>query len=290
MITNASRLLGPIIERTSASDGRAKAHGKKWPGRHRLMVLLDAAERSIKILPREIQEPWLLVELWHVLRLIEKVEAGPMWPIIEPCLKDPGSFSHSIAVLMVAEHFALGDFPVRLVPNHLKASPDLEVRTKGGTRPWVRIECYMPEVLAGEPRHLTKEEASRILNKVMWKAKRQLESEHPGIVAICTYNQIPELLDTLKTVSRKRLSRKSRHNLMGLIVFSLNTVIGALEGQRVFFPRLYFDFFANHSYAGPIKFSFDESDFQYESTVTPVRIAELGSRTLLARKTLKRGN
>ncbi len=290
LITRASQLLGPLIEKTTASDTRAKTHGKKWPGRHRLQVLLDAAERSVETLPTAIQEPWLLAELWHVLRLIEKMKPGAMWPIVEPCLRDPRSFSHSIAVLMMAEHFELGDFPVRLVPNRLEASPDLEVRTKGGNRSWVRIECYMPEVLAGEPRRISKEGAVRILNKAMRKARRQLESERPGIVAICTYNQIPEHLDTLKTVSRQRLSRKPRPNLIGLIVFSLNTMISALDRQFLFFPRLYFEFIANHYYEGPIKFSFDDSDNQHESTVTPVQITELGSRTLLMRQALKRRN
>src|SRR5207253_361310 len=141
LITRASQLLGPLIEKTTASDTRAKTHGKKWPGRHRLQVLLDAAERSVETLPTAIQEPWLL---------------------------------------------------------------------------------------AGEPRRISKEGAVRILNKAMRKARRQLESERPGIVAICTYNQIPEHLDTLKTVSRQRLSRKPRPNLIGLIVFSLNTMISAL--------------------------------------------------------------
>ncbi len=237
MITNAGQLLGPLIGEISASDGRARIHGKKWSGRHRLLVLLEAAERSIEMLPRRIEEPWLLAELWHILRLVEKLKVGPMWPIIKPCLKDPTSFSHSVAVLMMAEHFELGDFQVRLVPNRLEASPDLEVGTKGGARSWVRIECYMPEVLAGEPRRITNEEASRILNKAMWKTKRQLGSERPGIVAICTYNQIPDYIATLKTVARERLSRKPRHNLIGLIIFSQNTLIRALHGQFVFIPR-----------------------------------------------------
>ena len=288
MITKASQLLGPLIEKTAASDRRAKTHGKKWPGRHRLLVLLDAAERSLETLPKAIEEPWLLAELWHILRLMEKMKAGAMWRIIEPCLVDPTSFSHSVAILMMSHHFELGDFPVRLVPNRLEASPDLEVRTKGGNRSWVRIECYIPEALAGEPRRITKEDASRILNKTLRKSKRQLGSKRPGIVAICAYNQVPDYIGALKNVSRQRLSRISRHNLLGLIIFSQNIIMTALDGQLVFLPRLHFEFIGNHSYRGPIKFSLDDSHNQHESTVTPVRITGLGSRTLLTRKVLKK--
>jgi len=290
MITKARQLLGSLIEKTAASDSRAKAHGKKWSGRHRLLVLLEAAERSIDSLPKAIEQPWLLVELWHVLRLIEEAKAGPMWSIIEPCLNDATSFSHSIAVLMMADHFDWGGFRVRLVPNREEASPDLEVQTKGGNRSWVRIECYMPEVLAGEPGPITKEEASRILNKAMRKTRRQLGSERAGIVAICAYNQVPKHIDALRSASRERLSRTLRRNLLGLIIFSQNVMISPLVGQFGFFPRLFFEFIPNHSYKGPIKFSLDDSDNEHESAVTRVRITELGSRTLLMRQVLKKYN
>lgn len=190
LISETNELLPEVIRDTEASDNRAKRHKAHWTGRHRLQVLLEAAEETQKSAPNTIVAPWFLVELAATLDIVRKWKQSPRWPDIEKSLKDKETFDHTIAMLHVAEHLKMDGHYAQVVKEGLEPSPDLMLKAKGGTQDTVVIECYQPAALGGKPSKLDSKDAESIIETSMKKARRQIGSDKPGIIAICGYNQL----------------------------------------------------------------------------------------------------
>jgi len=234
LIKEANKLLKEVIRDTEASDNRAKIHKAHWTERHRLQVLLEAAEETQKSAPNIVVAPWFLAELAATLEIVSKWRKSPYWPDIEKSLKDKDACDHTIAMLHVAEHLKMGGHNVQIVKEGVEPSPDLMLKAIGGTQEMVVIECYQPVALRGKPSKLNSKNAENIVENSMKKAKRQIGSDKPGIIAICGYNQSAHNLEMLRQVAEKRLSKTERVNFCGFWLIMLGVTFRQL-GDRISF-------------------------------------------------------
>ena len=225
LIKDAYELLPKTIYATKPRDDQAKQRKVIWTNRHRLHVLLEAAEETKKNLPKNaIVAPWFLAELRTTLDAVRRWQKYPLWAEIEPSLKEPTHFTHTILKLLVAEHIERGGHRVDIVPRGESASPDLMLHAIGGSHDLVYIECYQPSALCGKPSDISAEEAENIVKKSMNKAKNQLGSGTPGILAICGYNQSHSNKELLRQAIESRLQKTSRHNLAGIWLITLGVL------------------------------------------------------------------
>ena len=252
LVEETNELLSDTVAATKRRDARAKQLGLDWTRRHRLQVLLEAAEHSRSALPGRLIAPWFLVELRTTLDVVSRWCTRPSWNDIEPSLKDSRHFQHTILKLHVADHLESGGHEVRLVARSATRSPDLEFRAIGGSRERVLVECYCPLGLSGKPEAISAEGARVIINKAMRKAREQLPPEMPGILAIGGYNQPATTLDTLKWLLTSRLRGASRPQLCGVAVATLGVLFSAEQGSRSFTATFALSFVPNSGYAGTV--------------------------------------
>ena len=252
LIEEAKELLEEIITTTEASDSRAKAQRVHWTERHRLKVLLEAAEEIRKSLPGTVVAPWFSDELRATLDVVRRWRQSPYWRNIEKSLKDKEAFNHTIAMLHVAEHLEWGGHRVEIIKEGLSPSPDLTLRAIGGSGDAVVIECYQPAVLCGKPAELGIKEAESVVKKSMEKAKRQIGTDVPGIIAICGYNQSSDNLRVLREVVKKRLSKTDRANLCGFWLIMLGVVFTPQRDRLSFRATRSAEFIRNPAYFGRV--------------------------------------
>jgi len=252
LIGEAKGLLQEVITTTEASDSRAKVQKAHWTERHRLQVLLEAAEETRKTLPRTVVAPWFLAELRATLDVVHRWRQSPDWPNIEKSLRDKEAFNHTIAMLHVAEHLEWGGHRVQIVKEGLIPSPDLTLRATGGSQDVVVIECYQPSALCGKPSKLGIHEAESIVEKAMEKAKRQLSADVPGIIAICGYNQSSHNLRVLREGVQKRLSKTDRANLCGFWLIMLGIAFSPQRDRLSFRATRSAEFIRNPAYFGRV--------------------------------------
>lgn len=252
LIQEAYELLADTIDATKATDDRAKRQRVDWTDRHRLHVLLEAAEDTRRSLPVTIVAPWFLAELRATLDIVRRWQEKPCWQDIEKSLNDAESFAHTIAMLHIAEHLEWGGHKVEVVAEGEKPSPDLMLRAIGGSRDTVVIECYQPSALCGKPSDLSPEDAEKIVKKAMEKAKRQVGSEMPGILAICGYNQSSRSLETLRETVENRLSKTDRTNLCGIWLVMLGVEFKTERDKISFRATRSAQFIRNPSYFGRV--------------------------------------
>lgn len=252
LIQEAYELLSETINATRAADERAKQRGVDWIHRHRLQVLLEAAEDTRKSLPNGVVAPWFLAELRATLDVVRRWREKPSWKEIEPSLKDPDHFTHTILKLHVAEHLERGGHKIAIVPRGASSSPDLMLHAIGGSQDLVRVECYQPSALCGRPTDLSAEEAENIVKKSMEKAKRQIGIKIPGILAICGYNQSSESVETPGQAVQSRLSKTSRPNLCGIELIMLGVLFSVDKDKRSFSSIVSANFMPNPSYFGRV--------------------------------------
>jgi DNA-directed RNA polymerase subunit RPC12/RpoP len=253
LVAKAYDLLYEVIEATKLSDQKAKSQNAKWWDRHRLHVLLDAANDTIQKLPLGIiVAPWFLAEFRATLEIIERWKNDPAWSIIEPSLKDKDTFKHSIAMLRIAEHFKLSKHIVEIVPTEADATPDLRVKAIGGTQDWIYIECIQPNALTGEPIEIPEQKLDNIVERSMVKAKRQFETKHPGILAILSYNQTGKTIEGLKQKLTKRLDETDRPYLAGFVLLDQSILFEKKDKEISFTPIVNAEFISNPSYFGRI--------------------------------------
>ncbi|SRR2546425_1957810 len=257
MIRDAQQLLGSVIEKAGPAYDRARRAKSEWTERHRLLVLIQAAQESLRMLPTSIREPWLLAQLSAVLDVARKWREDPSWKEIEPSLVNASDFSHVISMLMLAERFKAWGHKVQLVANGHNASPDLRVQAIGGREDWLQIECYQPRSLNGKPVKLSMADAYKITKEAMKKAGRQLGNETPGILALCMYNQPRSNVDLLKYVVEARLRTTSRSSLAGFILMCQNNLQTSQEGKLSFSSAISLDFRQNPAYFGSVDVSSD---------------------------------
>lgn len=252
LIQEAYELLAETINATRAADAGAKRQGVSWTGRHRLHVLLEAAEDTWRGLPDAVVAPWFLAELKTTLDVVRRWREKPFWKEIEPSLKDPTHFKHTILKLHAAEHLERGGHKVEIVPRGKSASPDLMLHAIAGTQDLVYVECYQPSALCGKPSDISTKEAGSIVEKSMEKAKSQLKGKAPGIIAICGYNQSHRSLETLGQAVETRLQRTYRPNLCGIWLVTLGVVLRIDKDSTSFTPTISANFIPNPSYSGRV--------------------------------------
>lgn len=252
LIREAYELLADVIDATKVTDNRVKRQGVDWTHRHRLHMLLEAAEDTRRSLPGTIVAPWFLAELRATLDIVRRWQKKSYWQNIEKSLNNAESFAHTIAMLHVAEHLAWGGHKVEVVAEGEKPSPDLMLRTIGGSQDIVVIECYQPSVLCGKPSDLSTEEAEKIVKKSMEKARRQVGSEIPGILAVCGYNQSSKSLQILRETVENRLSKTERINLCGFWLVMLGVEFRTEGGKISFRATRSAQFIRNPSYFGRV--------------------------------------
>ena len=253
LIQEAHELLSKTINDTKAADDKSKQHRVTWTDRHRLHVLLEAAEETMKNLPRNVVvAPWFLAEFLTTLDVVRRWQKHPLWKEIEPSLKSPNDFTHTILTLHVAEHLERGGHAVDIVPTGDNASPDLMIHAIGGTQDLTHIECYQPGALCGKPSDISAEEAESIVKRSMKKAKRQLGSRNPGILAICGYNQSHSNLELLRQTIESRLQKTLRHNLCGIWLITLGVLLNLDKDKLSFTSTINANFIPNPSYFGRV--------------------------------------
>jgi len=256
LIREAYDLLPEIIEATRPSDLRAKSQGMRWWDRHRLHVLLDAAEETKHKLTKNIAvTSWLfclVAELKATLEVIRRWKDDPRWRDIEPSLKDKNHFRHTIGKLRVAEHFMMCGHEVEIVPRGRKASPDLRIRAIGGVQEWLYVECYQPSAFRGKPGKTSESILDKIVSKCMAKAKRQFQKKHPGIIAVFSYNQPGENIERLRIKIANRLDETKRSYLAGILLVNQDILLKRSDEELTFTPILSVEFVSNPSYFGRI--------------------------------------
>lgn len=253
LIKQAYDLLSDVIDKTKASDEKAKKHRLNWTKRHRLHVLLDAAQETRRLLAKNIVvAPWFLAELKATVNVIDRWRDDPLWKDIKPCLVNSTHFTHTIAKLWIAEHLKSAGHKVKIVPKGEKASPDLTVQAIGGLQDWIYIECYQPSHLSGGKKVTTKH-IENIVKKALKKAKSQLDETKPGILALCGFNQPKEVVEHLKQAAAKRLQETDRQNLCGILLVMLGVMAKRSEKGLSFTPIISVDFISNPSYFGRIE-------------------------------------
>ena len=253
LIQEAHELLSKTINDTKAADDKSKQHRVTWTDRHRLHVLLEAAEETRKNLPKNVVvAPWFLAEFQTTLNVVRIWQKHPQWKEIEPSLKSPTDFTHTILMLHIAEHLERGGHKVDIVPTGKNASPDLMLHAIGGTQDLMHIECYQPSALCGKPSDISAEEAESIVKKSMKKAKRQLGIRTPGILAIGGYNQSRSNLELLQQAIESRLQRTSRHNLCGIWLIMLGVLLNLDKNKQSFTPTINANFIPTPSYFGRV--------------------------------------
>jgi phage FluMu protein Com len=246
--------LEEVIKANEASDKKAKAQGVDWTKRHRLCVLLDAAQETLASIPNVVVAPWFLAELSATLMVVRKWRRTPFWQAIETALKEKDSYPHTIGLLHVAEHLEMDGYKANIVPEGDKPSPDLTIRATGGTQSEVAIECYQPAPMRGHLKPLTAKEAANIVEKSMKKARRQIGLRIPGIIVICGYNQSRENLRVLRHAIDERLSKTDRASLWGFWLMTLGVLFKREESTISFTPTRSAEFVLNPAYFGTVDF------------------------------------
>ena len=245
-------LLGFVIKKAGPADERARLAKSEWTERHPLLVLIQAARESLRLLPGSVREPWLLAQLSACLEVVRKWKEDPGWKGVEPCLVKASDFSHVISMLILAERIKAWGHKVQLVSHGRHASPDLRVQAVGGKQEWLQIECYQPRPLSGKPLRLSLADAYKITQEAMKKARAQLGNETPGIIALCMYNQPRSNIDLLKKIVEARLRETSRSSLAGFILMCRNNLQTSQEGSLSFSPVITLDFLQNPAYFGVV--------------------------------------
>ena len=255
LIEETEKLFGEIIEKTKASDQRSKIHNVKWTERHRLHVLLEVARKTKEHLPKEIIAPWFLAELHGTVELIKRWNSKPIWKHLKPSLINSTSFTHTITKLNLVEYLRKEGHKVEIISRGLNASPDLRVKSIGGTEDWVNIEVFQPKILDGGS-FVNKKQINGIVKKSMKKAKLQLEKKTPGILAICGFNQQKVTREFLKKSLIKRLEKTERSHLCGVITFMISVLVQKNEKNTTWTPIIGVDFVPNPNYFGRIYIEF----------------------------------
>ncbi len=254
LVRDTKELLREVIKANEASDKRAKTQGADWTERHRLCALLDAAEETLASLPNAVVAPWFLAELSGTLMVVKKWRQTPSWQMIEMSLKQMDSYPHTIGLLHVAEHLEMDGHKPIILPEGDKPSPDLSIRATGGTQSEVAIECYQPATMRGQLKPLTMEEADRMVERSMEKARRQISLKIPGIIVICGYNQSKENLRVLREAIEGRLSKTNRANLWGFWLMTLGVLFKREGNTFSFTPTRSAEFVRNPAYFGTVDF------------------------------------
>jgi hypothetical protein len=251
LICETNHLLSTIIQRTKQSDQKPKLQKPRWTERHRLQILLEAAQETKKHLPKGIVAPWFLAELRATIELVRRWHDKPIWKEIEPSLVNSTHFTHTVAKLHIAEHLMKEGHKVEIIPKGENASPDLRVQAIGGTQDWVNIECYQPKIFDGGST-VEQQQIERVVKQSMKKAKRQLEKTTPGILAICGFNQTRQTLENLKQMILNRLQKTERSHLCGMIIMMLGIMCRKSQEHISFTPTISFDFIPNPNYFGRV--------------------------------------
>lgn len=252
LIQEAYELLLEVISATKESDEKAIRQKVDWADRHRLHVLLQAAQDTVNCRPNILVAPWFLAELRATLDIVRRWRENPLWQDIEPSLKNPTHFNHTILKLHVAEHLQRGGHRISIVPRGKDSSPDLMFPAIGGTKDLVFVECYQPLALSGQPRTLSANEAENIVKRAMQKAKEQLDPSKPGLIALCGYNQSAANLNVLEQAAQTRLNKTQRQNLCGIWLITLAVLYRQTEAERSFSPIISSKFIQNPSYFGRV--------------------------------------
>ena len=252
LIQETHELLYSTINATKAADDKLKQQRANWTDRHRLHVLLEAAEDTRRDLPNAVVAPWFLAELRTTLDVVRRWQGKPSWKKIKPSLKDPAHFKHTILKLHVAEHLERAGHKVEIVPRGESASPDLVLQAIGGTQDPVYVECYQPTALSSKPLDISAKEVDNILRTSMEKIERQLNIKSPGILAVCGYNQSHRSLATLHQAVTSRLQETSTPNLCGIWLMMLGIVLCIDKNNMSFTPIISANFIPNPSYFGRV--------------------------------------
>ena len=251
LIENTEKVFSIIIEKTKTSDQKSKTHKDKWTKRHRLHVLLEAAQETKRHLPTNTIAPWFLAELKATLELIKRWNCKPIWKNLEPSLVDSNHFNHTIVKLHLIEHLQKEGHKVKIIPKGKTASPDLMIKAIGGTEDWINIEVFRPKILDGGS-VVNKNQIKGIVKKSMKKAKRQLEKKTPGILAICGFNQPKVTQEYLKKTLSNRLKETERSHLCGIMTLMLGILYREEKIGRTFTPIKTIDFVPNPNYFGRV--------------------------------------
>src|SRR2546422_6973059 len=252
LVNRTYTLLGDIIKKTRDSDINAKRNKADWSERHRLQVLLAAAEATLKILPSGIVEPWFLSELAETIITIEKWSTNTNWKEIKPSLASPRHFTHTVAKLRIADHLERQGHKVEIVPRGKDSSPDLKVKAIGGREEWIFVECYQPKSLNGRRANLSASELKQVIKRTMKKAKEQIGEKMLGIMAITSFNQSEANLKILKRALQERLLKTKMSNIIGIMIVSFDIWAKRINRDITFIPIYSLDVVLNPSYFGSV--------------------------------------
>lgn len=264
LVNEAHELLSSTIAATQAADERAIGQRASWTQRHRLQVLLEAIEVFQQSSMAAGEPPWFLAELHATLAVVRKWRTRPGWEKVSDSLVDPRAFAHNIAMLHVADHLETGGQTVYIVGTGKDASPDLVIHDTQRSQELLRVECYQPTHLSGEPSALSTKTAKRILKKAMEKAKRQIGPGAPGIIAICGYNQSTRNIAMLRAASQERLSQTARANLWGVALIMLGVHLKQDGDKWQLTPMVQAEFVPSPGYFHPTSIRADVPQSQLQ--------------------------
>ena len=260
-LKDAYSLLPDIIDALRNSDILAIKSNKKWTQRHRLMVLLTNAEINKKlVLENKLVDPFFLLIFQDTIELLKKWSTDPKWEELKMSMKNSGNFKHTIGKLTIAERFLKQSYKVKIIAKGKTKTPDIGILGKGVTneRDWLYLECYQPDLLVGKIEKLSSIQLSRIVNKTMQKARKQLGKHHSGILALFSYDQQEIILDILSDKFSKRLETSDRPYLVGILLFNTYIKQSILNENINYKSMVSTRFIPNLAYFGSIDFLTDD--------------------------------
>lgn len=253
MVGETHSLFGTTI-RTIRKEDERKTAAKSVAPRHRLLVLLNAAELTLKGLPKTVTNPWFIAELKATIEVVRKWKTEPIWKEIEPSLVNSSTFTHTVVMLQLAEHLRREGHQVEVIPTSTSPTPDLRIKAIGGTQEWFRVEFYQPSALDGFRGDLTDKQVEGIVKKIRDKASAQIRDEI-GVVAVCGYNQSKTNVAKLRLGLETWLQRTTRTNFGGVILEVLSVLFRRGENELSFQPTISVEFIANPNYFGNVSIS-----------------------------------
>jgi hypothetical protein len=195
---------------------------------HRLLQLMDRVEASARSL-RDDEIPQVdaaaLIELRSAATILKRWQGDPAWPVLIRSMREPTSYGHTIITLVVASALTDQGNGVALeAAKGVQSKRTADLRLAIGAMDRFDVEVKSPILLQDPIPALGARQAKKLVHKLLKRAaagsRRQLGSEHPGLLAIGGFNMSPAHLDMLERASAGAFaSARAQHSqLAGILL------------------------------------------------------------------------
>lgn len=242
-------LLHEVLSATSGTDGRQKRAVSPWWKRHRLWVLLEAADRVAKEPAIREVDLRFAAELASTIAVLRGFISHIAWPQVSRALTS--EYTHTVVMLHFASHLQAEGLLPQLVESTSQATPDLEFAVPEGRVPFF-VEVYQPARLDGRISAVDPYLAKKLIAKAIGKAMKQLGKHRIGVVTIGGFNLSTESIDILERTARTHSTLPDMPSLAGLAIVSIGSAISQTPSGVSAQPLIHVRYALNHRYFAAI--------------------------------------